>query len=205
MTAACRTRWEELQLCLEKTAKNVRRNGWLYKKGGQDGGRRNWKLRYFVLMDRAIAYYETDKLKGFKGRINLLDIEDVHCDRRTSFFFRDSTLTAEEKEIYVLNLTQKGKKGQFIVTAKEESEIEEWKTALLLMKKLRTLQLEAEARDDGLPDMPLDDIERMLTDVEIVTPNPLQKGNDKKASTFKRAFTKSFSRSRKSQSEGMMG
>jgi len=42
------------------------KQGYLKKQGGSEGGRKNWRKRYFVLTDQSLAYYED--LKAFEVR-----------------------------------------------------------------------------------------------------------------------------------------
>jgi len=49
--------------------------GWLEKRGGSKGGRRNWQKRYFVLTDEMVAYFTP---KGeLKGHIPLVFVTEV--------------------------------------------------------------------------------------------------------------------------------
>lgn len=47
--------------------------GWLYKKGGGMStlSRRNWKMRWFVLRDSKLMYYENDSEEKLKGTIDV--------------------------------------------------------------------------------------------------------------------------------------
>ena len=67
-------RWENVLLCLEKTADKLKKEGWAYKKGGRMGGRRNWKKRFFVLYKDTFSYY-TDLAEEAK-------LEVVECMQR---------------------------------------------------------------------------------------------------------------------------
>ena len=50
----------------------VYHRGWLYKKGGHFGRRRNWKLRYFVLKGATLSYYEDKDDASPRGMIGLV-------------------------------------------------------------------------------------------------------------------------------------
>ncbi len=49
------------------------KSGWLYKKGGglSTLARRNWKMRWFVLRDFKLMYYENDSEEKLKGTIDI--------------------------------------------------------------------------------------------------------------------------------------
>lgn len=51
--------------------------GWLYKKGGGMStlSRRNWKMRWFVLRDSKLTYYENDSEEKLKGTIDIRTVK----------------------------------------------------------------------------------------------------------------------------------
>lgn len=49
------------------------KSGWLYKKGGGMStlSRRNWKMRWFVLRESKLTYFENDSEEKLKGTIDV--------------------------------------------------------------------------------------------------------------------------------------
>ena len=45
---------------LQAASDKVRTEGWVFKKGGQKGHRRNWNERYFKLSGGGLAYFAAD-------------------------------------------------------------------------------------------------------------------------------------------------
>uniref|UniRef100_A0A3B4GFG2 Unconventional myosin-X-like n=1 Tax=Pundamilia nyererei TaxID=303518 RepID=A0A3B4GFG2_9CICH len=77
------------------------KSGWLYKKGGglSTLSRRNWKMRWFVLRDSKLMYYDNDSEEKLKGTIDIRAIVDNHekenalnivTDERTYQVFAES-------------------------------------------------------------------------------------------------------------------
>ena len=77
--------------------------GWLHKKGGTGGGRRNWKRRWFELRGATLNYFEDDGGEGApKGMVGLVGccVEDVPDAKAGRFQFQISSLhggAAKEK------------------------------------------------------------------------------------------------------------
>uniref|UniRef100_A0A8B9I0X9 Myosin X, like 1 n=1 Tax=Astyanax mexicanus TaxID=7994 RepID=A0A8B9I0X9_ASTMX len=55
------------------------RCGWLYKKGGGMStlSRRNWKMRWFVLREAKLMYYENDSEEKLKGTIDIRTAKEI--------------------------------------------------------------------------------------------------------------------------------
>ncbi|XP_028992569.1 unconventional myosin-X [Betta splendens] len=55
------------------------KSGWLYKKGGGMStlSRRNWKMRWFVLRESKLAYFENDSEERLKGTIDIRTAKDI--------------------------------------------------------------------------------------------------------------------------------
>ena len=49
------------------TSGEVRKQGYLMKQGGGEGGTKNWKRRFFVLTDD-LAYYENEQVRALGRR-----------------------------------------------------------------------------------------------------------------------------------------
>ena len=47
--------------------------GWLFKKGGRKGGRKNWKRRYFKFEQERLSYYTDETLNRIRGFVPLTD------------------------------------------------------------------------------------------------------------------------------------
>ena len=58
--------WKSLIGSLTTASRAAQRNGWLFKKGGQNGGRRNWRRRYFTIEKNTLRYFE-DGSEGGEG------------------------------------------------------------------------------------------------------------------------------------------
>ena len=170
--------WENVLLCMKKTRQKLRTTGWGYKKGGRFGGRRNWHKRYFVLYEDCISYYSdldpADGMKplGFKGSAALLNVEDVSCETRLSYFFRDKKMSREKSETYVLVLKLKsegGKQdsGEMLIAADENEHLDEWKEAIKFAIQEQTLLKEASESQDKMPTSDIQEVEKMLRAVEI--------------------------------------
>ena len=170
--------WENVLLCMKKTGQKLRTTGWGYKKGGRVGGRRNWHKRYFVLYEDCISYYSdldpADGMKplGFKGSAALLNVEDVSCETRLSYFFRDKKMSREKSETYVLVLKLKsegGKQdsGEMLIAADENEHLDEWKEAIKFAIQEQTLLKEASESQDKMPTSDIQEVEKMLRAVEI--------------------------------------
>ena len=170
--------WENVLLCMKKTGQKLRTTGWGYKKGGRFGGRRNWHKRYFVLYEDCISYYSdldpADGMKplGFKGSAALLNVEDVSCETRLSYFFRDKKMSREKSETYVLVLKLKsegGKQdsGEMLIAADENEHLDEWKEAIKFAIQEQTLLKEASESQDKMPTSDIQEVEKMLRAVEI--------------------------------------
>jgi hypothetical protein len=77
--------------------------GWLHKKGGTGGGRRNWKRRWFELRGATLNYFEGDGgEEAPKGMVGLVGccVEDVPDAKAGRFQFQISSLhggAAKEK------------------------------------------------------------------------------------------------------------
>ncbi|XP_047669302.1 unconventional myosin-X [Tachysurus fulvidraco] len=55
------------------------KSGWLYKKGGglSTLSRRNWKMRWFVLRDSKLMYFENDSEEKLKGTIDIRTAKEI--------------------------------------------------------------------------------------------------------------------------------
>eukprot|EP01088_Endostelium_zonatum_P020895 TRINITY_DN7922_c0_g1_i1.p1 TRINITY_DN7922_c0_g1~~TRINITY_DN7922_c0_g1_i1.p1 ORF type:complete len:104 (-),score=23.18 TRINITY_DN7922_c0_g1_i1:86-397(-) len=91
--------------------KQVVKQGWLLKKGGR---RKNWKKRFFVLLDspKELRYYESDSASKAKGILNLNEITAIKnsTDPRAPNFSFDITTP----------------KRVFVFSAASQEELEEW-------------------------------------------------------------------------------
>jgi len=163
-------RWENAFLCMKKTRENLRNRGWAYKKGGRFGGRRNWHRRYFVLYEDSLSYYRDmdvgDKPLGFKGSAMLTKVEDVFCEKRNSFFFRDKKMSREKTETYILVLKMEGD-SEMLLGADNASELDEWKEAIKFAVEEQKLLEQAKTTEDKLPTVDVETVEKMLREVEI--------------------------------------
>ncbi|QDZ17982.1 heavy chain of myosin [Chloropicon primus] len=163
-------RWENAFLCLKKTRENLRRTGWAYKKGGRFGGRRNWHKRYFVLYEDCLSYYsDVDtgiKPLGFKGSALLLKVKDVACETRNSFFFRDKKMSREKSETYLMVMKMEDD-TEMLVGADTPAELDEWKESLRIAIREQTLLQEAKESEDKMPKADIEEVEKMLREVEI--------------------------------------
>lgn len=172
--AAFKKRWENAFLCFEKTLGKMKKTGWAWKKGGRFGGRRNWHKRYFVLYEDCLSYYsdiDTDKKPlGFKGSAALMNIDEIYCEGRSSFHFREKKLSREKSEVYVMVVktsSDEKESREMLFTADNINETEEWKATLELAVRYKKLQAEAKESEDSIPKADIDMVEKLLREVEI--------------------------------------
>ena len=127
-------------------------------------------MRYFVLYEDCISYYQGvdagDRPLGFKGSAPLVNINEVICETRNSFFFREKKMSREKSETYVLVLKQ-GEGKEMLLGADVPEELEEWKEALRIAVLQQKLLLQAKKSRDKLPTTSVEEIEETLRGVEI--------------------------------------
>lgn len=65
------------------------KSGWLYKKGGGMStlSRRNWKMRWFVLRQNKLTYFENDSEEKLKGTIDVRTAKSVSRHNTYLYFF----------------------------------------------------------------------------------------------------------------------
>ena len=162
-------RWENAFLCMKKTRENLRNRGWAYKKGAV-----RWKeeLAQVVLLlyEDSLSYYRDmdvgDKPLGFKGSAMLTKVEDVFCEKRNSFFFRDKKMSREKTETYILVMKMEGD-SEMLLGADNASELDEWKEAIKFAVEEQKLLEQAKTTEDKLPTVDVETVEKMLREVEI--------------------------------------
>uniref|UniRef100_A0A671TBE4 Myosin X, like 1 n=1 Tax=Sinocyclocheilus anshuiensis TaxID=1608454 RepID=A0A671TBE4_9TELE len=77
---------EHLETCIKdetfmwfRSKQESLKSGWLYKKGGglSTLSRRNWKMRWFVLRDTKLMYFENDSEEKLKGTIDIRSAKEI--------------------------------------------------------------------------------------------------------------------------------
>jgi len=111
----------------------VERGGWLTKRGHKV---RNWKRRWFVLHEDTLEYYENPKNNKPKGVIKLDDIQAVEM-------LADSQKLVDMPNGFVIYTNW----DDYICSADNDSEADEWVNDLLLSLHLREMKKGAKQVD----------------------------------------------------------
>ena len=71
------------------TSQPIIKQGYMWKRGGNHGGRTNWKKRWFVLLGDALYYMESRSDRSPRGRVALsgCDFRTVEEEMRRPFAF----------------------------------------------------------------------------------------------------------------------
>lgn len=93
----------------------VVKEGWLWKRGGNHGGRSNWKRRWFVLLGDTLYYMESRTERSVRGRIELRG-----CDFR---IVEDELKRGHSFSIYNL---EDMRVAPFFCAAESAEEMEDW-------------------------------------------------------------------------------
>eukprot|EP00013_Stygamoeba_regulata_P028261 CAMPEP_0177651612 /NCGR_PEP_ID=MMETSP0447-20121125/12654_1 /TAXON_ID=0 /ORGANISM="Stygamoeba regulata, Strain BSH-02190019" /LENGTH=475 /DNA_ID=CAMNT_0019154731 /DNA_START=62 /DNA_END=1489 /DNA_ORIENTATION=- len=100
--------------------------GWLNKKGGTKGGRRNWRRRYFTLsLVPGLCYYPSEK-KRPTDLIKCIPIEEI------------LEASASSKKLHTISLVLPGR--QFLMEAASEPERQNWLEAFNNCRLLKSQQ-----------------------------------------------------------------
>ncbi|EGG20132.1 pleckstrin domain-containing protein [Cavenderia fasciculata] len=97
-------------------------SGYLFKKGHNF---KNWRRRWFVLKDNALAYYKSPKDATPAGTIPIAEIENILMGDETS---------VREGFVHCFQLITT--KSQYFIAAENERDLEEWAEVLRSVKRL---------------------------------------------------------------------
>ena len=132
--------WKSLVGSLTTASRAVQRNGWLFKKGGQNGGRRNWRRRYFTIEQGKLRYFEDADLKVEKGVLTFEQVSTVQVSKRPTRFFSEGRAKSD-KECIILERSGASAKqsAPFVLSSDIEQDIQKWHSALHLFKCMDNL------------------------------------------------------------------
>ena len=132
--------WKSLIGSLTTASRAVQRNGWLFKKGGQNGGRRNWRRRYFTIEKNTLRYFEDADLKVEKGVLKFDDVSSVQVSKRPTRFFSEGRGKTEKECIIIERADSPGAPlAPFVLSSDLEQDIPKWHSALHLYKCMDNL------------------------------------------------------------------
>ena len=112
---------------LQAASDKVRTEGWVFKKGGQKGHRRNWNERYFKLSGGGLAYFADREMTQQKGWIDLATLDGTELVKRSSQHF--TTPEMKQRHMKMTTITYSDD-----IRAWEKGQ--QWPTTLRLMQEI---------------------------------------------------------------------
>uniref|UniRef100_A0A8D3AG11 Unconventional myosin-X-like n=1 Tax=Scophthalmus maximus TaxID=52904 RepID=A0A8D3AG11_SCOMX len=96
------------------------KSGWLYKKGGGMStlSRRNWKMRWFVLRESKLTYFENDSEEKLKGTIDIRTAKDIVDNHEKE---NALNIVTEERTYHIYAESPEDASGWFSVLSRVQS------------------------------------------------------------------------------------